>query len=258
MASHPRIVGAGGYQAVRGHDTPPHRHPGLWELVYYRSGAVRYRVDGRTFPAEPGLIWLTPPGHSHAEESLEGFSNWCLAIQAPADHPWPLRCHDGTDGGIGRVCAAAVAEYAQPGQPFHDELIGLLSRELDLLLRRAADRPPPDAASRLVVAAEAAMDLELGKPLRLGDLARRLRVAPSTLRAAFARHRGCSPRDRLQKLRAAEAASQLRTTDRPIEAIALACGYDSASHLGRWIRRIYRCSPGALRTTASSSRGTAP
>ena len=55
--------------------------------------------------------------------------------------------------------------------------------------------------------------------------------------------------DYLQALRVRSALGMLRNGDAGLETIADACGYDSASHLSRHIKRATGVSPGALRGT---------
>jgi transcriptional regulator GlxA family with amidase domain len=51
----------------------------------------------------------------------------------------------------------------------------------------------------------------------------------------------------LQEIRVRHALNLLRTSDITIEAVALQCGYDSASHLSRHIKRATGKTPGSLR-----------
>lgn len=242
-----RITAGGAYARPRGGRTLAHRHA-CWELVCYRTGRVRITVDGAATALGPGFLWLTPPGHTHAEEAVTAFANWYLLIEAPAATPWPLLAVDDAEGAITRLCGAIVRELSG-GAPDQAALLACLATELDLRLRRAAQQRR-DRPAALVAEAEAILDSE-ASPLRIGRLAARLGVAASTLRAAFQARQGCSPTHAVARLRARRAAGLLATTPLTLDQIAERCGYHSASHLSRWIRRLHGCTPGALRRRGS-------
>lgn len=236
-----RILGGGAYAAPRGRDTPLHRHD-CWELVCYRSGRPELVVEGRASPASAGLVWLTPPGDHHAERALTAFASWFVCIAAPADQPWPLLGRDDADGAVDRLCAAIIAELRHPG-PDHAAMLACLAAELDLRLRRLGD-----GGGRRPLVAEAESLLETAEGgLSVAALSRRLGVAPSTLRAAFHRERGLSPAAAWRQQRARRAAALLAHTDLTLAVVAGQCGFHSASHLSRWIRRLHGCAPGRLR-----------
>ena len=239
------ILFGGAYTAPARRDTPPHRHT-CWELVYYRRGRPRYVVDGVATQAGPGVIWLTAPGPIHAELAGAGFANWYLGLDAPADHPWPNHSHDDAQGSLERLSAAIVQEWSGD-RPGRATMLELLATELDIRLRRAGavDSAAPGLA--LVIAAEELLDQGEGDRLPVNAIARRLGVAVSTLRAAFHHHRGESPATCLRRRRIRRAVDLLTRTDLGLDAVADQCGFDSASHLSRWIRSEHGCTPGSLR-----------
>lgn len=247
-----RLNGGGSHVAAQGRHTPRHRHDN-WELVYYRQGRVCYQIDAELpCPASPGVVWLTPPGRSHIEEAVTAFANFWIHFTAPVGRVWPQRLHDDAEGSLGRVCAAIVHEFAHR-QPDRPAMLDCLARELEVLLARAVRRPPPDRATSLVAAAEKLMADSFDCGVSLAGLASRLQVSVSTLRAAFQRVRGQSPRQVLQHLRAERALLLVTTSDLRLEDIASVCGYDSASHLGRWMRRLHGSSPSVLRRAGRPS-----
>ncbi len=240
-----RFLAGGGFTAPPRRDTPPHRHT-AWELVYYRRGRPRFVVDGVATQARPGVVWLTPPGLVHAEIAGNGFMNWYICFDAPPDQPWPTQTQDDAAGSIERLCAAIVSELASTGTD-RDAMLAFLAGELDLRLRRAATRGSANPGLALVTEAEALSDQGHDAPLRLTALAKRLGVAASTLRVAFNQHRGEPPAIALRRRRIRRAVDLLTRTDLTLDAIADQCGFDSASHLSRWIRLEHGCPPGSLR-----------
>ncbi len=232
----------GRYSARAGQDFPAHSHSG-WELVYYTAGRVRAAVGEEVFDAMPGVLIATPPGVEHSEAAVGAYENIYLGLSADPLSPWPTLVRDDADGRILRVLDALMAER-DPG----DGMVRLLSRELDLLLRRATDASAaPSSAADLVARAEVLMRGRLGHPPRLAALADELAVAPSTLRAAFVRERGMPPSTRFAELRLQLALGQLRTSTLTLESVARLAGYASASHLSRQVRAATGMSPGEVR-----------
>jgi AraC-like DNA-binding protein len=254
------LCAAGAYQAPRGRDFPRHAHD-TWELVYYRDGNILCPLGDAVYEGLPGVLLLTPPHTPHAEVARTAYSNYFLVVDAPADAPWPLRCYDDADGSLERVCAALVREWSTPADEApadRDALVALLLAELDLRLRRAraqADLLPAEAlvrrAERLIAERATARPAP-----KIGDIAREVGVAPSTLRALFAERRGGTPRAHLRRSRLRHALALLRGSTLTLDAVAGLCGYDSASHLSRDVKRETGESPGALRQ--SGPRGTLP
>lgn len=246
-----RLLAAGAYRAPMGHDYPSHAHE-CWEIVYYRDGHIRCPVGDTVYDGEPGILLLTPPHVPHAEIAHTAYSNYFLAVEASPDTPWPTVCFDDADGSLGRVCAALTREWATPdtdAPPDRDALIALLLAELDLRLRRARTQADLSPDEMLVRRAERLLsERATATPApRIGDIAREIGIAPSTLRALFARHRGSTPRLHLQQARLRQALALLRGSTLTLEAVARRGGYDSASHLSRDVKRATGKSPGALR-----------
>src|SRR5262249_44480932 len=160
------------------------------------------------------------------------YSNYYIGIDAPADSPWPLRCFDDAERTFSTLVAAIVREWRGEGRD-RDELLCLLMRQLDLLLRRQVKHPPPSEPTPSVRAAERLLAERCVASVTIGSVAAELGVAPSTLRAQFLRLRARTPRAYLHALRVERALAMLRNSNLSIEEVAGLCGYDSASHLSR-------------------------
>ncbi len=81
----------------------------------------------------------------------------------------------------------------------------------------------------------------------IADVAREIGISPSGLRSLFSRHRAGTPMAYLQAIRVQHALGIIRNSNLSLEAVAHACGYDSASHLSRHVKRVTGQSPGTLR-----------
>jgi AraC-like DNA-binding protein len=239
----PEFVSAGVWKAPAGRHAGPHSYA-VWKLTYYREGRIDAFVDGVRHPVGPGSVLAIAPRGLHAERAHTGYANTYLLINAPASWPWPALVEDDDEGTLGRCFAAVVRESASAGR-HSAAMIGALLTQIDVVLRRAGRAT--SAAGDPVTVAEQIMATEHTGPLRIADLALRVGVAVSTLRAHFAAELGTSPQARLLQIRLQHATDLLGTSDLTVEAIAARCGFHSASHLSRRLRADTGRSPGQFR-----------
>jgi AraC-like DNA-binding protein len=240
-----RILNGGSHQAAKNVHYPPHHHS-YWELVYYRSGAIDCIMAGEKFPGYVGLVWLTPPGVIHAEQALTAYSNYYVALELADDLRWPVFLDDDGDHSVGRLCQQIVIEHKQKPEE-RRRMLELLAEQLVVLMDRISRERVLSNSARAVARAERLIEEKCGQPLSVVDVAQGVKVSVSALRAYFARERGCSPREHLQQVRLEKAVRFLRTSTLKLEAVAELCGYDSASHLTRSVKRWTGKTPGRIR-----------
>ena len=245
-----RLQHAGAYEAPKGKHFLPHQHPRHWEFVYYRRGAIRCTLGPDVYDVRPGAALLTPPGTVHAEYAHTAYANFYLLLEGPpaVEAPYPRICFDDAQQSLGTLCAALVREWAGR-EPSRDALLPLLVAQLDVLLQRKHKATLPiSPAEALVAQAEMLLREQFAAGVRVGDVAREVGVSPSLLRAHFLRLRGETPIARLQKIRLEHALALLAAdANLTLDALADLCGYDSASHLSRHVKRATGKSPGACR-----------
>lgn len=241
----PRFLGAGLWEAAAGQDAPPHRHAG-WKVTYYRSGRVGSIVDGVHHAVGAGDALVLPPYAVHEEIAHTAYTDLFLIVDAPDDHPWPPTMDPASAREVGWLLTAIVREQPRAGDA--DGMMPALLEVLDTTLRRAdPGRHPSSGAEVVVRAAEQVFEEGYAGPLSIEDVARRVRVSPSSLRAHFTRVRGIPPLQALREVRVRHALSLLRTSDLTLASIAERCGFHSASHLSRHVRASTGSSPGQLR-----------
>jgi AraC-like DNA-binding protein len=240
-----RFINAGTHDASLGLHLPAHQHTS-WELVYYRIGYPECRLGNEVYVGEPGLLLATPPRIMHSEKAHTAYKTFWITIDAPETIDWPRMCLDDTDRTIGQVCTTLVREAGSQAQGT-ERMRTLLVEQLDLLLRRAQEQRDLSPNERLIRAAEQIIDERFATAMLIKDVAQELGVSPSHLRAQFLYWRGQTPMSHLQTVRARRAISLLHNSTLTLEAIASMCGYDSASHLSRMVKRSTGKSPGALR-----------
>jgi AraC-like DNA-binding protein len=247
-----RILSAGAYQAAKGVHFPPHRHS-HWELVYYRSGAVGCLMSGKSCRGYPGLVWLTPPGITHAERAVSAYANYYLALDLKNVNPWPAFLDDDADGSLGRICQQIVIECNRASEE-RSRMLELLAEQLVCLLNRISAETVLSHPTQTVTKAERLIEEGCGQSLTIYEVAQAVHTAPSTLRGYFKSVRGCSPRDYLRQVRLGKAIGFLRTSTLKLEVVAELCGYDSASHLTRCVKKSTGQTPGQIRFTGKKGR----
>jgi transcriptional regulator GlxA family with amidase domain len=128
-----------------------------------------------------------------------------------------------------------------------DRMIDLLLGQLDVHLRRDQEARQVSEAERVVREAECLMQERFAAAVVIETVARDVGVSPSSLRAHFARLRGCAPTAYLRYLRVQHALAMLRESSLTLDAIAPLCGCYSASHLSRCVKQETGRSPGSFR-----------
>jgi AraC-like DNA-binding protein len=240
-----RLCGAGTYDAQDARDIPPHQHSS-WELVYYRSGKVRCSVGGKSYEAQSGVLVTTPPRTPHGEHAAGPYSTYYVSVEAPPGTDWPTLCVDDADYSLGRICGAIVREW-NGSAPDKEQMLDLLLGQLDLHLRREGSRQKMSVGEQIVRKAERLLEERYATRVTVESVAREVGISSSSLRTHFGRARGKTPIQHLHSVRVQHALQMLRTSSLTLERIADLCGFDSASHLSRHIKRATGTSPGSLR-----------
>jgi len=243
----PELLNAGSYSAPKGQDYPPHRHT-CWELVFYRQGHIEAPVGADLFRTFPGLMLCTPPGIVHSERAITAYSNHHIAVHAAPDAPWPRAVADDALGTLSYLCRALVmVSRHEGGKTRMTAMAPHLLAQLDCFLRGAGAEVAHSKGEELVMEAERIFEEEFAGKLEIGSISEKLCVAPSALRAHFARHRGYAPAEGLQRVRLERALALLRSSDLSLQQVARATGYYSPSHLTRHVKAATGESPGRWR-----------
>ncbi|MGB8352849.1 MAG: AraC family transcriptional regulator [Chthoniobacteraceae bacterium] len=238
------FTSAGEWNARRGAHFPAHMHT-YWEIVCYQSGNIDATIGDEHYKVRPGMVLITPPQTLHSETARTAYSNFYIGIDAPAGFPWPRVCLDGGDREFQRICQAIVNEWTA-SKPQKAAMLASLLNQLVILIQRNAGQLP--AGEALVRRAEQIINQGFATRPAIRDIAREAGASVSSLRAHFSRLRKCSPLDHLHAVRVGHALSLLRTSTLTLDAIAEMCGYHSASHLSRYVKKATARSPGALRS----------
>lgn len=102
------------------------------------------------------------------------------------------------------------------------------------------------------------MHTGLHRPLRVGELARRVRLSPSRLIHLFTAETGVPPARYLRELRLARARAELEASSRlRVREVMALVGFSDASHFSRLFKQHFGVSPRALRRRLTAgARGT--
>jgi AraC-like DNA-binding protein len=240
-----KILTAGLYRAAKNIHMPLHQH-NHWELVYYRSGTVDCLVEDKKRPGHTALFWLTPPGVNHGELALTAYSCYWIALDNSARGDRPLFFDDDANEAMGRVCQQIAVEWGGKSAG-RERMLELLSEQMGCLLDRAQSEETLSLAEQTVLRAERWIEEQGGQPLSIQEVAREVGVSSSSLRNYFNSVRHVSPRAHVLQVRLDKAIRFLRTSSHKLETIAELCGYDSASHLTRHVKKFSGMTPGHMR-----------
>jgi transcriptional regulator GlxA family with amidase domain len=132
----------------------------------------------------------------------------------------------------GHALATAVSEQFIHGQiRDHDD-----PQRMQLRTRIGVAHPK-------LLAAVATMEENVETPRSAAALARQARVSPRQLERLFRKYLGCTPTQYYLEVRLARARQLLTQTSQSILAVALACGFVSASHFSKCFRAHYGFTP---------------
>ena len=142
------------------------------------------------------------------------------------------------------LIARIMSELESP-----DTVSGLIleSHALELISTVARCKAPAFRTSVPFARACEYLDAHVGSVLRIRDVAGAAGVHAAHLSRLFRRHAGCSPGQWQRIRRIEQAKHHLRTTAKPIAAIALALGFYDQSHFSNVFRRAVGMTPAQFR-----------
>ncbi|MFC2316902.1 MAG: AraC family transcriptional regulator [Selenomonas massiliensis] len=136
----------------------------------------------------------------------------------------------------------AAGQYTMQGETLHSHRI---DRILTALAAGRSDRPEP--ATALLAPALDHIQRSYAQPIALEELAAHCGMSASHLIRCFKKHLSCTPHEYLLQYRLRQSKRLLQATEDSIEAIADACGFNSASHFARAFKAVNGMTPTAFR-----------
>lgn len=185
-----------------------------------------------------------PEGWEFVFMSFAGRSARAFIEDLVSMHGFVLRCD------IGHGVVRRLLEYTDVDTVQSRQLdAGLAARIAgDVLLQLTEwNAPQTQQSDRLLHDAMALLSRDLADPPAIAAVAQACGVSREYLSRQFTAQLGCPPARWLQNERLRHAAVLLRFGQDPIDAIASAVGFNSASALGAAFKTQYGCTPGTYR-----------
>lgn len=228
-------------------------------IHFVESGRGRLEVHGKSLEVHAGEAFLIP-----AQE--------LAAYEADADDPWSYcwvsfmglgssrhmqtllnsarggHILEGLDcakyrGLVERVLAGCGGELSS-----HLHAMAVLYEVLAQLYRDLEVEEVSWAGPDLVGDVRRHIDTNIGKPLRVDEIARTFNVHPSYLSRRFSQEYGVSPKRYILERRLQKARMLVETTDEPIGLIGASLGFPDPQAFSRAFRRHVGCSAQELRS----------
>lgn len=229
---------------------PRHRVP-HWEVLIYTSGQGESRVGNVPLPFRPGTIVCVPPNTWHQETGKKPFTCIVFHVRSlPRSTARPCLYQDSSDGDFLALARAMVrVTRARPPhwQRIRDHLVGAMEAWLDRWEGACVyGRADVEGFRNRLLAGHRAPGFSVGRAQRGWG------VSPDHLRRCFARATGMTPTAYLAHVRMEAACLQLRTTDRPIGAVAEAVGFQNPFYFSRQFKKLIGVSPRAYRRQSAA------
>ncbi len=227
-----------------------------WVLIYCTAGCGWARVGNASLRIRPGQALVAPAGAPHAYGAdpddpwtiywvhLDGTKVAMLPELLELDSEEPL-LHPGRDPAIPTLFEKMLSILGRGYTP--DNLLsasmalGQLVTHLVVLRHRSPNRDDNlDQRIRRVIDV---MQGNLGRSLKVDELAREANLSSSHLAAVFKKRTGFTVLDFFIRLKIQRACFLLDTTDQSVKAIAADLGFDDPLYFSRCFRRVHDNSP---------------
>lgn len=261
------------------------RRQGNVQLVAVRRGEARVQVDDAEIRIGPGEAAVFEPGRREWFRFARRVATehvWCEAVgvepgrlaavarpSRPVVLPWTPLAEDLLRAGLALQRAAgfgsepvahvarALLAYHLPRAGWHELAVSVEAGEGADAGAGAAGGPPPAPRPPPVARALERIRAGFAEDWTLAGLAAEAGVTPQHLTRLFRRHVGSTPMAHLWDLRVRQGVELLRSTGLGVEEVAVRCGFASAFHFSRRVRRREGRSPRALRRIWWEGGGTA-
>lgn len=220
-------------------DVISHQHDGQWQVVLSLSGQMEINMYRQHFLLNAGKGVVIPPSVSHAFSGQLGNQNYVLEM--PATAQWAL--NEKMTQFTLTPAAIGLLNWLQnfPQAPEHNFMVARL-----LLAQLKPENKWIDELSQWV-------ELRLHHPISCEDMATAFCMSVSTLQRKIKAETQLTAMQFLLQKRM-EAAGRLLLSNKSIEQIALAVGYDSHSAFSHAFRQFYSKTPNEYRLQGSHLR----
>jgi len=203
---------------------------------------------------QPGMFVLHPPGVRHADLAESNYILYHVQFDVDGDPGWPRAAMDDTIQSVGTTMQAIVQEWYS-AEPDRDAMLRILASRMNLLLRRSVWHKQIIGPEQLVSTVEKVFRQRFYEPITIDEVAASVGVSRSALYTHFKEVLGKTPLEVLNDLRVKNALYLLRYSHMKTGEIAEACGFCSASHLGRRLKESTGYNPRDVRASTIGQIG---
>ena len=246
-----------------------HHHAEL-ELGYICEGEGLYILEGESYKAKPGALFLVRPREQHCVPTISTPELISFNIHVTSCYLWDICSEFIEPGRLRAMISGAPVKHMFEGRDDIILKLKSLTRESDAnrfiikrlmleLITSIADDLAPDSSSPSAEDKTAMLHLEdiqnaiafindnLTEPLTLDDISRTANLSRSHFTALFRHMTGVTPYEYLLLQRIERAVTLLRESDVTIIGVAQECGFRNLANFNKAFKKVTGMTPSDYR-----------
>lgn len=254
-----KFIGAWEHEYPLGWHTSPQSLPHSL-AIFIHEGRARWNIGDEIVVTSTGSLIFIPEGVSHSVASLSPHPLRTTFVHLTA-RAFGVQCILALLGFPRKIVGVdSFSVYASElARLYEHRPIGWKLRGqaiiTDLLLRCVHEYPqlfhpslaPKDAKALKWLCPVLQLLASTDSKITVSELAKAAMCSPTHLRRLFQKVIGMSPRQWLLEHRLQKAAQMLQATDKTVQQIADACGFESLSHFNRYFKAKFGIAPSQYR-----------
>jgi len=263
----PEVPMLGRYHFTHAHQgLVEHAHPAAMEICYLAKGTQIYRVGHRDFVLRGGDVFVTFPGEEHSTGEApqeKGVLYWihfilprtavCFLNCPPSDARQlvaqllaiPHR-HFSGDPLLRSLLDEIMSATKRKKDPLRRIFLGVKLAEFLLLILECSRRNPKTGLSNGTNSLLRHIDAQIEEPLAVADLAARMALSVSRLKARFKQEIGIPPAEYVLRRKISEAKRLLVRPGASVTDVAFRLSFSSSQYFATVFKRYTGKSPGLL------------
>lgn len=245
---------SGTFPATRMH------HHDFYQLYFITKGQLLHRSSRQQSLLRSGDCFIIPPQFPHSIEKGQQAPEFYAFSFRPdfpqtavpgllpqLQTPETLRLSLSLSGGevhmLEQLLGCCLREFEQQAPHWETAVKGMLQAILVLFSRAYADEHPVSSRHSAITECLSYVDAHFHEPLRLEELLHRYHFSPSGFYRAFREATGKNFQQYLTQKRLEQAVFLLRSTNLPLQTVAVQCGYEDYSVFFRAFRKHWGLTP---------------
>lgn len=248
--------------------TPEHAHPS-WSFIVSFDGYCRTRIGSAFYDSLPSTIFAMAPDTPHQELPSETLSRYVAVMIDTRFLQAQLAVYGTSPGDIrnAMVCPSNqrlidelkgfMTEYEEAVPGFDAMMKASALKITHLVIRQFLEVKRPDCVIVHRMAINKALDFlneKYGEKISIHDLASSAGCSVSHFSRLFKDETGIAPSDYVMKVRLDCAKRMLRSDEKSVTQIALACGFNSSAYFSHCFSRAFGVSPSDYRKALELSK----